>query len=350
MMLINSVETLFLKPARALAAVGVGVTLITGTGGLQAADAESPKKAAKEAAKPKHQKAKVGDPAASLDGLKFIKGTPLSIEKGKVYIVEFWATWCGPCVKNIPHLTKLQEKYKDKGVTVIGVTTEGNVAKVKGFVTKQGKKMDYTVAVDADRKVHAGYMRAYEQRYIPCAFLVDRQGTLVWVGQPSRGMDEVLEMLVDGTFDLKAYTKAQEEKRAISKAAGEITKEYFKALRDGASIEKSRQIAEKLFKLESPDALAGLVWDIADTEGSDKIKCDYEFALKLAKKANEDTGGKNPSMLDTYADMLAKTGNLKQAIKVEKKALSLETDNEKMRKYLQKQLAQYKKELAELEK
>ena len=55
----------------------------------------------------------VGDPAPKLAVKEFVKGEPLKdLEKGKTYVVEFWATWCGPCRTSIPHLTELQKKHK----------------------------------------------------------------------------------------------------------------------------------------------------------------------------------------------------------------------------------------------
>ncbi|HVU64861.1 MAG TPA: TlpA disulfide reductase family protein [Phycisphaerales bacterium] len=67
----------------------------------------------------------VGDPAPSLSIEKWIKGEPVtSFEKGKVYVVEFWATWCGPCKASMPHITDLQKQYKGK-VTFIGVGSPG---------------------------------------------------------------------------------------------------------------------------------------------------------------------------------------------------------------------------------
>ena len=77
--------------------------------------------------------AELGDPAAQLKYLKWVKGEPVRIKKGSIYIVEFWATWCGPCKVSIPHLTEMQAKYKDKGVTIIGVSDE-KIEKVKPFV------------------------------------------------------------------------------------------------------------------------------------------------------------------------------------------------------------------------
>src|SRR5581483_11860735 len=90
----------------------------------------------------------VGDPAPKLEVKEFVKGEPVkSLEKGKVYVVEFWATWCGPCRATIPHLTELQKAHKD--VTFIGVSVyEREADKVKPFIKEMGDKMDYRVAVD----------------------------------------------------------------------------------------------------------------------------------------------------------------------------------------------------------
>src|SRR5437868_8519116 len=63
---------------------------------------------------------KAGDKAPAIKADKWVKGDAVTgFEKGKVYVVEFWATWCGPCKESIPHLTALQKEHKD--VTIIGV-------------------------------------------------------------------------------------------------------------------------------------------------------------------------------------------------------------------------------------
>src|SRR5262245_37959460 len=74
---------------------------------------------------PKKPTLVIGSPAPALQAEKWVKGAPVaSFEKGKTYVVEFWATWCGPCIASMPHLSALSRQYKDKGVTIVGMTTK----------------------------------------------------------------------------------------------------------------------------------------------------------------------------------------------------------------------------------
>lgn len=141
-------------------------------------------------------KAKIGDSAGSLDGLSFVKGGPVTIEPGKVYVVEFWATWCPPCRESIPHLTEVAAQYKDKGVVVVGVSVEDEEETVRSFVEKQGDQMNYVVAFDPDKKVRDAYMKAFAERYIPHAFLVDGGGKVVWRGAPSSELNGAIDKVL----------------------------------------------------------------------------------------------------------------------------------------------------------
>ena len=68
----------------------------------------------------------------------------------KLTVLDFWATWCGPCVRSIPQLVKISEDYKDKGVSLIGINEDGprNLSKVKPFV--RTRRVNYTVVADTE--------------------------------------------------------------------------------------------------------------------------------------------------------------------------------------------------------
>ena len=108
----------------------------------------------------------------------------------------------------MPHLGDLQDEYRDKGVTFIGVASEANdkEAKVNAFVAAQGAKLGYTFAFDGGiGNSHTAYMKASGQNGIPCSFVVDKQGRIAYIGHPLF-LDLVLPKLLDGTWDPKAGT------------------------------------------------------------------------------------------------------------------------------------------------
>ena len=118
----------------------------------------------------------------------WVKGEPVDVSSG-VHVVEFWATWCPPCLTSIPHLTALQEKYADRGVNIIGVSSE-ELDTVEPFVEKMGDKMAYTVAIDGG--ISKDYMEKYNIGGIPHAFVV-KDGEIVWHGHPMAKLEAAIE-------------------------------------------------------------------------------------------------------------------------------------------------------------
>lgn len=127
-------------------------------------------------------------------------GTTVKVEKlkfrgkdpvvtGKPLIVEFWATWCPPCRKSIPHLNEVYKKYKDRGLEIIGVTDEDS-STVSSFV--KDVPIDYPVAFDANGK----FAKPFGIRGIPHAMILDKTGKVVWEGHPMSLQDSQIEAVL----------------------------------------------------------------------------------------------------------------------------------------------------------
>jgi thiol-disulfide isomerase/thioredoxin len=139
---------------------------------------------------------KVGSKAPPLQVSRWIKGDgPSALEAGKIYVVEFWATWCPPCRESIPHLTKMARSYKGK-VTFVGVSVweRGSEENVNGFVRNMGDRMDYLVARDtASNHMARAWLEAAGQDGIPSAFIVDGGGKIAWIGHPMDSMEKAIQ-------------------------------------------------------------------------------------------------------------------------------------------------------------
>lgn len=306
---------------------------------------------AKGAPAPRGPKLQIGDQAPALAIETWVKGDPVSsFEKGKVYVVEFWATWCGPCIQSMPHLTELQKKHKEQGLRVISITSEdpnNSLSKVKQLVAKQGdEKMGYTVAWDKGRTTNEAYMEAAGQNGIPCAFIVNGEGKVAYIGHPM-GMDKPLELVIAGKYDL---VKARERTRLETDlqesfqsqdwkgAVGKIDAILAVDPEGGKSLSVTKFLI-MLLPLQDPDkaypygrtllekdlkddaeGLNRMAWIILDEETIQKR--DVALAFDMAKRASELTKDADPQILDTLALAHFKKGDAKTAVELQKKAIA----------------------------
>ncbi len=106
---------------------------------------------------------------------QLLPGASVPNTSGKVVLVDFWASWCGPCKASFPALNRLQEKYAAKGLVIIGVGVDDDAAKYKEFAGKMGAK--FSIAHDSAHKA-ADF---FAPPAMPSSYLVDRKGVIRYV-------------------------------------------------------------------------------------------------------------------------------------------------------------------------
>jgi thiol-disulfide isomerase/thioredoxin len=322
----------------------------------------------------------ISDPAPQLSIGKWMKGEPFeSFQDGQVYVVEFWATWCGPCRVSMPHISQLQDEYGAK-VSFVGVSDETEEDVQAFFEQVQdettGKTWDqvvtYAIALDdTGKNTGKTYMQAAGQGGIPTAFIVGRDGRIEWIGHPME-IDEPLARVVGGSWDRQA---ARTEFHARL-ARQTFSRRLEQALREGRSTGDWSQLEAIVSEAEKmgypPETIQQLKFDVALVSGkfaeaqliAEEIVAanwedaqrlntlawhlvtrvptenqNHEQALRIAERASELTDHGDASILDTLAHVHHAAGDLQQSVEWQRKAVAIAPE-------LQDTLTRYEEELA----
>jgi peroxiredoxin len=298
--------------------------------------------------------ADVGDKAPELDIATWVQGDPVVMEQcvGKKFVVlEFWSSWCDACKKQIPRITRLSEKYKDKGVEFVAISDEP-VDDVKTFM-KDGK-IKYRVACDKDHNTTGEYMRGNKPlKHQPFAVLVDKTGNVVWQGEANSQLDRNLERAIAGKLDAAKAKSIGEMERTVDESL--VTKMYEQAATDAdklleadpgndkgvlaklklaeklKDVSMQKEFLDKTLPLIDGDASAlnVVAWQLATAENP--LMRQPAVALKAAKRAVELSDSGEAAILDTLARVQSDCGMLDQAIETQKKAVALDEKDEDMK-------------------
>ena len=335
----------------------------------------------------------IGSDAPALDVEHWVQngegkfGKVTKFEKDKVYVVEFWATWCGPCVASMPHIVETQKKYAEKGVQIVSISNEPKET-VEEFldrkVPRSEKEMtfrdltkSYCLTTDPDGSVNESYMEAAGQNGIPCAFIVGKDGKIEWIGHPMQ-MDEPLKSVVEGKWDRKAFADEFKEQQEAEALQMKVQQQVGLLLRD----KKFKEAIEKFDELTAPvkspemklqfammklrlhqiasseqsevaktlkDTLAmaskdpmmsnQVAWTVWEMTEQGQLKKDKELlgeALKVAQAAADKLEGEPKAMtLDTVAHLNYGLGNIADAIKAQKAAIAIMGDKDEYKAFLE---------------
>jgi thiol-disulfide isomerase/thioredoxin len=155
------------------------------------------------------------------------------------FVVEFWATWCGPCIKSIPHLADLHRKHGKDGLVILGISNE-DVETVDKFMKKKRPgggtiDMPYSVGIDEDMATNGKWMEGIDG--IPHAFIVNKAGDIVWSGHPlDPAFDSALEQTLAGKLDAAAARKQAETDKKFNELMMQLRPAYEQ--RDSAKMLK----------------------------------------------------------------------------------------------------------------
>ena len=294
------------------------------------------------------KKLKVGKmaPADSLSHVDYVQGSQLGPLVGnKVTVVEFWATWCGPCKVSIPHLNQLYIDLAPRGLQVLGVSDEP-ISKVKPFVKDKGSQMTYAVACQKqdDETMKEKWMAAAGQNGIPCAFIVSRAGKVCFIGHPmDPQFERVLKLTLANRYDPELTSRVEPTVAAARKAAKirnykEAERLYDEALKEGPSVlvdvgleawkmraeqanngAAAKEYAAKLIDMVSKDkfALMAIAEYLATSPDLTNNLRDLDAAQLAADKVKAAASSDDADALAVVASVAAARGDLNAAYEMQ---------------------------------
>jgi thiol-disulfide isomerase/thioredoxin len=287
----------------------------------------------------------IGEPAPALEIEHWfsrgsaVDGKRVEFGAGHVYVVEFWATWCQPCIASMPHLAELQRKYADAEVRIISVSNQ-NRETVQAFLRRalpegsaaaaaDGRPATYAeltaaylLATDPDGSVFADYLGARAEQGIPYAYIVDREGLIAWGGRPI-DLDEPLGQIVSGDWDRQAFARGQRREREFATMLSDARRAIVgpqrqQALEDIATVLEETKDASKVL-------MAGsllVMLPPADARRSPQVSAALERLERMATAENQ-PDDQRPYFFSVQAQLLSRQGKIEAAAAKQRRAVEV---------------------------
>jgi thiol-disulfide isomerase/thioredoxin len=317
----------------------------------------------------------VGDAAPALTISSWVGDAVKTFEPGQTYVLDFFATWCGPCREAMPAVSALHTKHGAK-VKFIAVDVWDYQDRVPAFVAKMGDKLNYPVALDQlpgapppgtdnvpkwcqeNGATSLAWMTAsgMADSGIPALFVVDGKGRIAWIGDDVGELGPVLTKVVDGTWPLATEAASYAAKMRKEKQ-GRALVQQLRACQKAHDLEGYVATADKLVAfdasyhhyagtrfqtslLEQKDKEGAYAFARAQLQTNTAINAfgqmsyvivfmsgasepaDLELAEQLATKANTLAKGERPSPLETLARIAFLRGDKQKAVEFQTKAVA----------------------------
>lgn len=237
----------------------------------------------------------VGSPAPEARPKVMVQGEAVGkLDDKQTYLFEFWATWCGPCVKMVPHLDALHREFGPKGLVVVGTSVwEEDQGKVEAFVKARDGKMTYRVGFDADKAMAKSWLEAAGVDGIPHAFLVQK-GKIIWAGHPAGLTGKLIASVLDGSFNPeRAAEQGAAPDEQMQKAMAKLN-ELGQAIQ-AKEWAKAEKLLEETLPLVPEGDREGLAEGVRDTIALGKGNPEriYKRLATFAEDTKENAGIQN---------------------------------------------------------
>jgi hypothetical protein len=183
----------------------------------------------------------IGEPAPPLVVKEWIKGQPVAVKPGtNIYVVEFWGTSNLGSRACITNFNNLQKRFKTNGVVIVGISGQP-VENIKEFVLHDGgTNIAYGIAADDQRQTALSYLVPVKQQGIPYAFVVGTNGNVLWHGHPLGGLNQALEQITAGQYDVERARKAELAENQMEQYLGLARRGDFRSKSAGATLLANR--------------------------------------------------------------------------------------------------------------
>ena len=260
--------------------------------------------------------AQVGDPAPPLKAKEWIQGQPVEIKAGtNIYVLEIFTSTSSASRASTTNLNAIRKRFKDRGVVVVGVSDE-LPEKIKEFVAQAKPPVDYAIAADDQHQTSRSYMLPVWQRGVPYAFVVGKDGKLLWHGHPMGELENVLEQITTGRYDTERKRKAD--------AAGNQMRQYLILARRGDV--RAGLVGRRLLSLRADDV--PLLCDLAFQVMTDPqiAKRDISLAGQALDQAEKLAPTNATRVATARAIWLFETGNQEDGLARARQALASAKD------------------------